>query len=177
MLKRSVLRNENGNAMIEIVPILTIFILLVNFSLGFFGLIHSGILNSIAARNYTFETFRNKADLTYLRDITDDSSQPDFQPQDNLKFTYKKSGQRFHATKNEYDMDGGGEKFYATRRPIKFSDIREVEGANAGNRAHHMRVKNITEGQRASESGIEDESGQVWVRTAYGICIKASCGG
>ena len=171
MLKKSVLRNQNGNAMIEIVPILTVFILLVNFALGFFGLIHSGILNSISARNYSFETFRNRADLNYLRDAID-------QPADNFTFTYRKSGQRFHATKNERVPDGtAGDKFYATRRPIKFSDIREVEDLRNNNSAYHQQLKRISEGQRASDVGIEDGVNPVWVRTAYGICINASCGG
>ncbi|MEZ0393094.1 MAG: hypothetical protein ACAH59_12810, partial [Pseudobdellovibrionaceae bacterium] len=85
------LGNSRGNAMIEIVPILAIFILILNFSLGFFGLIHSGIMNSIAARNYAFETFRNRADLRYLRDAASSDTE----------FTYTKSQVRFHAIKSE----------------------------------------------------------------------------
>src|SRR5437762_2755082 len=111
------LKNSRGNAIIEIVPILAIFILIINFSLGFFGLIHSGILNSIGARNYAFESFRNRAELRYLRD-TDDSDR---------SFTYTKSQQRFHVIKNEKAPDE--KSFYATRRPIKFSDIRGVAEA------------------------------------------------
>jgi len=65
---RSVLYDERGMAVFEIIPILVIFVVLINFSLGFFGIVHSGILSSIAARNYAFETFRNRANLNYFRD-------------------------------------------------------------------------------------------------------------
>lgn len=172
MLKKPVLRNENGNAMIEIVPILTIFILLVNFALGFFGLIHSGILNSISARNYSFETFRNRADLAYLRD------EPDAALGDNFAFTYKKSGLRFHSTKAEVVPSGQGDNFYATRRPIKFSDINEVQDErNQDNPEYHLQLKRITEGQKASDRGIDEGVNPAWVRTSYGICLNARCGG
>ena len=62
------LSNQKGMAVFEIVPLLVLFVLLLNFVFGFFGIIHSGILNSIAARNYAFETFRNRTSLNYIRD-------------------------------------------------------------------------------------------------------------
>lgn len=172
MLNASVLRNQNGNAMIEIVPILAVFILLVNFALGFFGIIHSGILNSISARNYAFETFRNRADLSYLRDEVG-------QGDGNYRFTYRKSGLRFHATKNEtIESSDQNDAFYATRRPLKFTDIGATEDQrNESSSDYHNRLKRITEGQRASESGIDEGVNPVWVRTVYGICLNATCGG
>ncbi len=169
MLKQRRL-SQKGNAVLEIVPILAIFVLLVNFSLGFFGLIHSGILNSIGARNYAFETFRNRSDLTYLRDATDQAA-------GNFDFTYKKSGLRFHVVKNEFDLGKGDDKFYATRRPIKISDIKEVENELGNNDSYHQKIKGITEGQRASDAGIDEGVNPAWVRTAYGICLTSKCGG
>lgn len=159
------LTNRRGNAIVEIVPILAIFILIINFSLGFFGLIHSGILNSIGARNYAFETFRNRANLTYLRDVSDS----------DFTFTYTKSQQRFHVIKNE-TAPIGGERFYATRRPIKFSDIQEVANEK-GTIADREKDKSIIEGQRVSDVGIEEGVNPVWVRSAYGMCLVAECGG
>ena len=160
-------KNSNGNAMIEIVPILAIFILLINFGLGFFGLIHSGILNSIGARNYAFETFRNRADLTYLRDAID-------QGDENYKFTYKKSGLRFHGIKNESNLGSDPNDWWVTKRPIKFTDISSVEDERIND---HEKLKAITEGKRASEVGIDEGVNPAWVRTAYGICLNANCGG
>lgn len=159
------IKNENGNAMIEIIPILAIFILLVNFSLGFFGLIHSGILGSIASRNYAFETFRNRADLRYLRDEG---------PAENLTFTYTRSEMRFHVIRSETAQNGL--RFEATRRPIRFTEIRGVEDS-LGDSEHDLKIKNIVEGERASDRGIDEGVNPAWVRTAYGICLNAKCGG
>lgn len=155
--------------MIEIVPILAIFILIVNFSLGFFGLIHSGILNSIAARNYAFETLRNRADLNYLRDSLNQSSE-------NLNFTYRNSGLRFHVVKNEEDLNENSDSFFATRRPIRFPDNSADEPLNNSS-AYHERITAIVEGKRASDVGIEEGVNPGWIRTAYGICLNADCGG
>lgn len=160
------LNQEHGNAMIEIIPILTIFILIVNFSLGFFGLIHSGILNSIGARNYAFETFRNRSNLRYLRDIADSES----------SFTYTKPAMRFHTVINETIPTGGSaERFYATRRPIQFTDVQQIQNPS-GNSAEHEGLKKIQEGARATETGSNEGVSPAWVRTMYGICLNAKCG-
>lgn len=166
MLKsvRNPLKNERGNAMIEIVPILAIFILLVNFALGFFGLIHSGIMGSIAARNYAFETFRGRSNLAYLRDSTGS----------DVSFTYSRSQLRFHVVRSENSRSDSS--FQATRRPIRFSEIRGV-AEETGATEHNTKIKGIVEGQRASEKGIDEGVNPAWVRTAYGICLNANCGG
>ena len=170
MLKKSVL-NSRGNAMIEIVPILAIFILLVNFALGFFGLIHSGILNSIGARNYAFETLRNRANVAYLRDTTDSDS----------SFTYKQSGLRFHVVKSELDFSKDSEQFWATRRAIKFSDINSPDNDSNNVSAYHnqnvMLPTNIKSGERAFGGQNGEGVNPGWVRTSYGICLEAKCGG
>lgn len=164
-LQKLQIQNQRGNAMIEIIPVLMIFILIVNFSLGFFGLIHSGIMNSIGARNYAFETFRNRANLTYLRDTQGSDS----------TFTYTKAQQRFHVIKSE-TSPVAGDKFYATRRPIQFSEIRAVANIK-GSVSEHEKGKSIREGTRASEAGVEEGVNPVWVRSNYGICLVAACGG
>ncbi len=160
-----ILKNSRGNAILEIIPILAIFILIVNFSLGFFGLIHSGIMNSIGARNYAFETFRNRSDLTYLRDAVGSE----------VSFTYTKSQQRFHVIKSE-TTPVDATRFYATRRPVKFSDIRAVAN-EVGSPSEHEKDKGIIEGRRATESGIDEGVNPAWVRSAYGMCLVAACGG
>ena len=58
MLINQHLKNDHGMAVLEMIPIMIIVVLLLSFSFGFFGLIHTGILNSIGARNYAFETFK-----------------------------------------------------------------------------------------------------------------------
>jgi hypothetical protein len=156
------LRNARGNAIIEIVPILAIFILIVNFALGFFGLIHSGILASIGARNYAFETFRNRADLRYIRDT----------PESRLDFTYAKAELRFHVVRSE--KSSGDDRFYATRRPIKFSELRGI--ADEKGLGERLKINSIVEGKKASEVGIEEGTNNAWIKTSYGICLTAKCG-
>ncbi len=158
------LKNERGNAIIEIVPILAIFILLVNFSLGFFGLIHSGILNSIAARNYAFETFRNRSDLTYLRDALDGET----------TFTYKESQQRLHTIVAETVSEN--DTFIATRRPTQFVDKGGPEEELGQSERSARLFERIQEGERASERGVEEGTNYAWIKSGYGICLTAKCG-
>src|SRR5580698_1982900 len=68
MGKTSRLRNQNGMAMIEAVPLIVIFVMLLSFSMGFFGVVHTAVLNSISARAYAFETFRDRTNLNYYRE-------------------------------------------------------------------------------------------------------------
>jgi hypothetical protein len=151
--------NQKGLAMIEIIPLLVIFILIVNFALGFFGFIHSGILNSIAARNYAFETFRNRADLNYLRDITGSDV-----------VSYRKTGLRYHGISKE--NASGSQEWQVTERFLRFTDTRansEIEGRED----HDTKVKTISDGSRASERVQGVSPG--WVRVIYGICLNAKC--
>jgi hypothetical protein len=158
------LANSRGNAMIEILPVIAIFILLVNFSLGFFGVIHSGILGSISARNYAFETFRNRADLRYFRDI----------PGGDKDFTYAKSELRFHGVQGEKAGGNSGADWYATRREIKFSDIKGIVNP-LGSEPDHTTLKQIRPYEVVGSNADEGVS-PAWVRTAYGICLESKCG-
>lgn len=149
--------------MVEIIPILAVFILILNFAIGFFGVIHSGILNSISARNYAFETFRNRSNLAYLRDTIASEDQ----------FTYTKSQIRFHVTPKEGQTQEN--TFQATRRPIKFTEVRGV--AEATGPSSHTKNNLILEGERASEKVDDVGVNPAWIKTTYGICLQASCGG
>jgi hypothetical protein len=162
--------NEKGMASIEMIPILMMFVLLVNFGLGFFGVIHAGILNSIAARNYAFETFRNRANLNYLRD--DAASDVIY---------YWNEGFRFHSIVGEDSKNANN--WVATKRPIKFTDTNtEPESlANVNDHNNTIReklkdtgaVSDVFDGRKKTD----DKSGvsPVWLMTSYGICLRASC--
>lgn len=156
------LKNQEGMAVFEIVPILVVFVLLLNFAIGFFGAIHSGILNSIAARNYALETFRNRANLNYLRDSTDSAHD----------FSYAKTGYRYHGTVSE---NSGGKDWVATKRNLKFSDSRSPAAANDAS-THNTEVIKVTTSARASDVIAEDQFDSIWVRTVYGICLNRLCG-
>ncbi len=165
------LKNQKGMSSIEIIPVLAIFILLVNFSIGFFGVIHSGILNSIAARNYAFETFRNRANLNYLRDCLEDPLAGQCDPPSNPT-EYSSVGFRFHSIVDEKTTT---RTFIPTVRAIKFTD-RGLAMDPKGVAEHNQKVKLITEGKRASEVGIEEGTDPVWIKITYGICLNSNCG-
>jgi hypothetical protein len=151
-------KNQKGMAIIELVPIMIIILLLFNFSIGFFGVIHTGILNSIAARNYAFETFRHRSNLVYFRE--------------NVKgddiINYKDVGLRLHAIVSENKKSS--DQFVATGRPIDFMSKTESAG---GVELHNSRIYDVIDGKRyTAGEGVSP----VWIRPQYGICLNANCG-
>lgn len=158
------LRNEKGMATIEIIPILIVIAILINFALGFFGVIQTGILNSIAARNYAFETFRNRTNLMYFHDA---------RPGDGGS-SFKKYNSRVHGIASENRPTSGSVDSWATLRPIGFgmspdsssgADVHEPGGGD------QRGIFGIQEGQR-NDSIL---SAPVWLRPMYGICLNAKC--
>ncbi len=152
-------------AIFEMIPIIIVIILLVNFSLGFFGTIHSGIMNSIAARNYAFSTFNHRANLTYFRN--NQSERKDIH--------YEKIKLRFHGVTSEKKLNG--ENFTASTRPIDFFQ------SNSGKEAaetvadgsvtiHNEQIKTIVDSQRNQKVGANP----VWIKVSYGICLDSNCG-
>lgn len=140
----------------ELIPIMIIIVLLFNFSMGFFGAIHTGILNSMAARNYAFETFRHRSNLAYLREGASDY--------------YARKGMRFHATTSD-NKNGNNLVFIATGRPIDFLASLESRGSKD---LHNNQIYNIVDGKRYTEGngGVTP----IWVRPQYGICLDSKCG-
>ncbi len=162
--------NQKGISNIELIPVLLVFALLINFSLGFFGVIHSGILNSIAARNYAFETFRHRQNLNRLRDKPSGS-------QDVVKIAYNKVGYRFHGIISEGSPSHEEPQYFVTQRPIKFTDANQ--GFDDSTKPQdHRRVTDIKDPGLASDVYTESNSdigNTVWLRTTYGICLNARC--
>ncbi|WP_374076744.1 hypothetical protein [Bdellovibrio bacteriovorus] len=168
MLKRrksSLIKNEKGMAVFEMIPIIVVIVMFLNFSIGFFGAIHTGILNSIASRNYAFETFRNRADLTYFRSNDGDP----------LHFTKEKM--RVHGTLTE-KMAGTGssdQSWMASTRMIDFMSF-EKRAADpiGGDAGSHNRTRSLP-GGRISEA-VHQGVNPIWIKTTYGICLNSTCG-
>jgi hypothetical protein len=165
---------DAGMASVEIVPIILLFAMLFNFTLGFFGVIHSGILNSIAARNYAFETFRNRTSLVYLRDdgLTSASNEVDAR--------YTKTGFRFHGIISE--TNNGAQAWIATQRPIKFTDAGGLDEPLGDKGDHTALVRTVQSVGKVSDTftGKTAEEGKagvnpVWIQTLYGICLNSTC--
>jgi len=158
MKKAKTLRNEKGMAMIEAIPLLVIFVVLLSFSLGFFGVVHTAILNSISARAYAFETFRDRTNLNYFRE--DGSALGSVGP---LYLGTK--GFRFHAINHEND---NRPLFIATTRTIAMGQ--EEPEQQTGKDTHNSQVYSIT--QRNEKVNVNP----VWIMVGYGICLNSGCG-
>ncbi len=174
MLKsRGMKLGNSGMAVMEMIPILIIIALLLNFSLGFFGVIQTGLLNSISARNYAFETFRHRSNLNYfLREGTSDTQISN----------YTRYGFRFHGIASE-NRPGSSNNWIATSRSIAF--VKPFGGVD-----NDDKVLALQRNMRNTESDLHNNkiftirddgnrtligAAPVWVRPIYGICIKASC--
>lgn len=150
------LKNQKGLAMIETIPLIVIFIVMVSFGMGFFGVVHTAALHSIAARTYAYETFRNRANLYYFREDGSGLETP-------INFTTKQW--RYHAIQNETDER---QLFVATTRPIALGRGVAVSETNAD--THNVEIFQILpRNERVSVN-------PVWIMVGYGICLNASCG-
>lgn len=154
--KKRLKDDERGMAMIETLPLLVIFVVLISYGLGLWGTVHTAILHSIAARTFSFEAFRNRTNVTYYRD---DST--------NI-LSYELEQVRFHAVNTD---QGPNDRFYATQRPIAIG--REVERSEASSVDHNQRIYEIP--QRNREGGVEVSP--AWIMVGYGMCLVANCGG
>lgn len=180
MLKRQYLRpnkkKQEGMAVIEAIPVLFMLVLVLNFSLGFFGAIHSGILNSIGSYNYAFETFRYRSNLMYFRPGGED------------KKHYSLSLNRVHGVVKDGSESEAGEernKWAATIRDITFSSVKNA----------NFNPKNYNASSESSRDYVGRDQGnniwgvistylptatpvqtpRIWIKTVYGICITADC--
>jgi hypothetical protein len=153
-----ILRNEKGMAMLETVPLLVIFVVLTSFGMGFFGVVHTAVLHSIAARTYSYETFRQRTNLTYFRE---DGSGTDA----STAMNFSKKGWRYQAIQHETD---DRKKFVATTRPIAMG--RAIASADSSENTHNSDIYTIL--QRNERTSVNP----VWVMVGYGICLNPTCG-
>lgn len=164
MLKKSrrpLLKNEDGLASLEVIPVMIVIAVLINFSLGFFGVIHTGILTQIAARNYAFETFRHRSSLMYFHDVRGGTS------------NFAGFNTRAHSIAS--DKRGASSKAaIATLRSIGFGYA--PDDRDGGNQVHEgggngQNIMSINEGQRNENI----DASPVWIRPVYGVCLTMSC--
>jgi predicted GIY-YIG superfamily endonuclease len=169
MLKKKSARkfklDERGIATIETLPLLFLFVFLFAYTLGAFGIIHTGIKQSISARAYAFETFRHRSSLEYFRDT----------PGQHMMH-FRTMGFRTHAVRSENDTNGSGQgaEFRAPERPIRIGMTSEVEGRES---AIHVEKVPTAEQLGPKKRNEAIEVNPVWVINQYGICMTARCGG
>lgn len=165
-------KSEKGMAFVESIPVLFMIVLLFNFSLGFFGAIHSGILNSIASYNYTMETFRFRSNLMYFRPGGGTSH-------------YLKSMSRVHGvTADGVRNDDTSKKLWpATVRSIAFSNAAtKVDTITGGPDGIDHSYKNrsmastwFINSNYEADGNNAVKSPEIWIKTVYGICLNAEC--
>jgi hypothetical protein len=151
-----ILKNEKGLAMLETIPLIVIFAMLVGFGLGFFGIIHTAILHSIGARTYAYETFRNRANLYYFREDGTGLERP---------INYTKKQWRYHAVQHENDSRT---RFVATTRGISFG--RDVAANQTTSETHNVQIFQLP--ARNDRVAVNP----AWIMVGYGICLNATCG-
>jgi len=158
--------SEKGMALIEAIPVLFILVIIFNFSLGFFGAIHSGILNSIGAYNYSLETFRFRSNLMYFR--------PGASPAQH----YAKTKNRVHGV----IQDGNVTNEQVGRWPATIRNVSFSSTSNLNDNGLHLFANKTTGVWSILSKPLDDQkyrsdvnTPEIWVKTVYGICINAEC--
>lgn len=151
-----ILTNEKGMATLEAIPLLVIFLVFISYGMGLFGVIHTGILYSISARTYAFETFRNRTNLTYFRENPSGGGKPAH---------YKNMGMRFHVIQSDKATQ---EEIQATARPISIG--RAVASTSSNATDHNMKIFAMQ--SRNQSVGVSP----AWVMVGYGLCLNVTCG-
>ena len=159
-------KSEEGMAVIEAIPVLFMMVMVFNFSLGFFGAIHSGILNSIGSYNYTMETFRFRSNLMYFRPGVE-------------KANYKASANRVHGVVKDGSEQAASDSkgvWPVTVREITFN--RTLAGDSSDrNYADRTNETNIWFATSifSPQKGKDIVTPKIWIKTVYGICVTADC--
>ncbi len=154
--------NQKGMAVLEMIPVMIVIVVVLRYTYGFFGVIHSATVQSIAVRNYAFETFRHRSRLSYLREV---SSLDD-------RFKYRK-GMRLHGVRDENARLSSTPDWDVTVRRITFpAKEAEVLGSN-GFLSRIQEQNKINVGRRYSDGDGVDP---VWLAIRYGMCIDHRCG-
>jgi hypothetical protein len=152
---------EKGMALVESIPVLFTIVIVFNFSLGFFGSIHSGILNSIGAYNYSLETFRFRSNLMYFR------------PGADSKQHYLKSKNRVHGVIQDGNVTTESKgRWPVTVRKLAFNA--EVPVSQDPNHSWAAKASGIWSVDTL-KARSDVETPEIWIKTVYGICINAEC--
>ena len=144
-IKRA-LNNQKGVAMVEMLPLLSIFVILFGLTFGLWTSSHSGILQSISARYYAFEVINNRTHFIYHRDTSD--------PKDGEQY-YEKDGKRFFAIVKKQEVDD--------LKPIAEQKALNLFGRDS------LEITGDPNSTKAQRNPIK-------LRTGYGICIDFDCG-
>ncbi len=163
----NLLDSEDGIATIETVPLLTIFIFLITYAIGYWGAIHSATLSAIGARTYALETFRNRSHLAMFRESIND-----------INYTASGWGMRLHRISEVYQQ-GAGIGSVATKLPISFNNYNMKLDDIDRSSSYHMQLTEGGVGRTPANLGYgssERGDSNIWLQIGYGYCLTLSCG-
>ena len=155
--KYNPLKNKRGMAVIESVMMIIIFLTLFWYTIGFWGIVHTATIHSMASRTYAFEILRHRSALWYFRG---NSVTP-------LKYHAYTS--RVHGT-NSDASSASDKRQYATERRISMFNNNEPEGRSANE--HEKAFESVKSGTRNTSVSLDP----VWIKVQYGLCLTAACG-
>ena len=173
------IKNKTGLVILEAIPIIWVMFVLMGATLGSWGIVHTAVVNSIAARNYTFFLFNNRADLSYLRDFSNKyeyRSAPLARDFTNRYFKGNRGkGRRFSYINKE--NVGSTNKAHPTQRPVSFG--KNMKYTDSSGVAPLIRpVSSARVWSDVSDRGRNkkrDKDGKAWIMVGYGICLCATC--
>lgn len=160
---------QKGMASIEALLAIPLFVALVAFSLGFFGIVHTGIVNSIAARTYAFDTFENRTYLIYHRGSAGVGG--------STPSSHRAKGYRLHAIVSE--NPGDQQEWIVTQRYLAFARDPDPTNSelNVARDSGHKAIQEERFGENILDrGGSRPRFNPVWVKAAYGICLDVQCG-
>ena len=168
---------KRGMAMLEALPLIWVMFVLMGATLGSWGIVHTAVLNSIAARNYTFFSFNNRSDLSYLRDFGEEDYSSLANRMDKVFFREDYSGggvtgpgKRFVFISSEKHPSGSN-KTTATLRRVDFRKITYDDRSDFLGDPEHTNIESLIDTKNENK-----KVGPAWVMVGYGICLSAQCG-
>jgi len=176
---KNTLKNKKGIVMLEAIPIIWIMFVFLGVTLGSWGIVHTAILHSIAARNHTYFMFNQRSDLSYLRDFTDiEYSASKFKLEIEKRY-YRKDGEDGVGMRYLF-IQSPGDRSYETRATLRRVDFRQppesIKEASDGEKfisdSQHTKIKTTVGATRNNEAKVDP----AWIMVGYGICLESSCG-
>ena len=152
------LKNEKGMASIEATVLVVLFVSMIYYTFGFFGIVHTAVLHNIHSRTYAFETFRHRANLMYFR--SNRATNP---------LHYYNTSTRLHGINT--DTQDFPTQQVSTERPIAMG--RELEEDGRRSSTHNQEIfERIPASGRNSAVSVNP----VWIMVMYGMCLNKDCG-
>ena len=174
ILKRK--KNKKGIAVIEFLFCFFVFVFMLAVLYGAWGVIHSSILNSIAARTYAFSIIRNRSNVRFVKDNA------------SALIGYFNRETRFFGV-TTYQPGSKNPDWIAPSVSIDFipgeSDARENAG-RLGFIGMEAKGRSEERSEWKSRGGLGElqlpatptrnlRTTQVYLKQGYGICLSADC--